>query len=84
MAEISVEYNTAGTKKMCDLDRGKFAIIAEGQYKGSLVWRTYGGDGFTMLMLHLIGKRLTTDTFGRDCPVMVRVLEEGDEVKLKF
>lgn len=84
MAEIYVEYGAVGTKKMCDLDRGKFAIIVEGQYKGSLVWRTYGGDGFTVLMPHLIGKRLTTDTFGRDCPVMVRVLEGGDEVKLKF
>ena len=84
MAEISVEYNTAGTKKMCDLDRGKFAIIVEGPYKGSLVWRTYGGDGFTMLMILTGGRRFTTDTFLRDCPAMVRVLQEGDEVKLKF
>ncbi len=82
MAEISVEYAAAGTKKMRDLQYGEQAIILEGPYKGGLVWRRQFANEFQALLPERDG--FVSDGFANICPVMVRVLQEGDEVKLKF
>lgn len=82
MAEISVEYGATGTKRLRDLQYGEQAIILEGPYKGGLVWKRKFASDFQALLPEKDG--IIPDGFTNTCPVMVRVLQEGDEVKLKF
>jgi hypothetical protein len=67
-------------KKMHQLAYGEVALIVDSLYKGTLVWRT-SKDGFTAFMNNEVQ---TLDSFTSDNTLMVRVLQKGDEVTLKF
>lgn len=81
MSNIVVEYGLAATTKMSDLRVGQFGIILEGSYKGALVWRRRHASNFQAL---ISDGEIKAEGFMEHCDIAVRVLDEGDQVTLKF
>jgi len=80
MPIITINSPQPTLKKMHQLAYGEVAIIVDSLYTGALVWRTTK-DKFTALMNN---KGQTLDSFTSNNTLLVRVLQKGDEVTIKF
>ena len=80
MPAITINSPQPTVKKMQELGYGEIAIIVDKLYNGTLVWRV-NKDSFTALMNN---RGQCMDSFRGDNSLLVRVLQAGDEVTLKF